>query len=122
MLEKELKRVLIICLIGMGIALVSISSRNSGEYGLLLVIPVYFLGIVYAGRKLLQAIGSIMKIFCSCEFISLLVNPLWGTILSVLLFCIGLLGILCLGWLFGLYKCGYGIWEAYRTDLRQIPH
>ena len=122
MFAKELRRAMVIMLIGVGIALVSITARNTRDYGLYFFVPIYWLGIVYAGRKLIQVLGNCLKVLLTCEFISLLLRPFWGTILCVILFGIGLVGILCLGWIYGLYKCGNCLWESYKADRRQIPH
>ena len=116
MIKKEITRIVAVALLGFFVALFCINSKNKATYYFILLLPVYFVGMFYAGRTLIKLIGAVVKTYFSFQFMSLLINPLWGTILCLLLLCLGVLVILSFGWLIGLRRCIYCVVTAYRLD------
>lgn len=82
----------------------------------LLIILVYFIGMFYAREILLKMLGAVAKTYFSCQFMSLLINPLWGTVICIVLLCIGLAVIFSFGWLIGIGRCIYCLVTAYQID------
>ena len=76
----------------------------------------------YAGKILLKILGVIARTFFSCQFMSLLINPLWGTLICVVLLCIGLAVIFGFGWLIGIGRCIYCLLTAYQLDKQCVEN
>ncbi len=116
MVKRELIRIGTMALIGLVVSLVIGRNEDLSNYQMMLLIPVYFIGMFYAGKTLLKLLGVVAKVYFSCQFMSLLVNPLWGTLLCIVLLCLGLAFIFSFGWLLGLGKCIYCLITAYQLD------
>lgn len=116
MVKREMIRIGTMSLIGFLVSLFMIRNKGSTNNGLMILIPVFFIGMFYAGKTLLKLLGMIAKVYFSCQFMSLLVNPLWGSIICILLLCLGLFAIFSFGWLLGLGKCIYCLITAYQLD------
>lgn len=116
MVKRELIRIAILAAAGVFVALFNIDWKNTDMYYLILMMPVYFVGMFYAGKLLLKLIGVVAKTYFSYQFMSLLINPLWGTVLCLILLCLGLIGILSFGWIIGLGRCIYCLVTAYQLD------
>ena len=92
MLKREFIRIGILGGIGILIMLFIIFGDKNGENWLSLITPFYVIGMFYAGKILLKILGVVAKTYFSCQFMSLLINPLWGTVICVVLLCIGQIG------------------------------
>lgn len=116
MIKREVIRIIVLALLGLLFALLYINSKNEVTYYSVLLLPVYFIGMFYAGKILLKLMGIVAKTYFSCQFVSLLINPLWGSILCIILLCLGLLAILSFGWLIGWGRCIYCMITAYQLN------
>lgn len=116
MVKREIIRISIIAVIGFVVSLFMHVAGNSTEYYTMLFMPIYFIGMFYAGKILLRLLGMVVKTYFSCQFMSLLINPLWGTIICILMLVLGLMAIFSIGWLIGLGRCIYCLITAYQLD------
>lgn len=116
MLKREITRIGILGGIGILIMLFVMFGKEDGVKWSLLIIPVYFIGMFYAGKILLKMLGAVAKTYFSCQFMSLLINPLWGTLICVLLLSIGLAVIFSFGWLIGIGRCICCLVSAHQLD------
>ena len=116
MVKREVIRIIIIAVIGFVVSLCMYTEGNTVEYSAMLFVPIYFIGMFYAGKTLLKLLGMVAKTYFSCQFMSLLINPLWGTIICILLLILGVTAIFSIGWLIGLGKCIYCLITAYQLD------
>lgn len=116
MVKREMIRIGINATVGFLVSLVFIGNEYTSNYYLMLFLPFYFVGMFYAGKILLNLLGKVVKTYFSCQFVSLLINPLWGTLICILLLCIGLITILSIGWLIGLGRCIYCLGTAMQLD------
>ena len=82
----------------------------------MLLLPFYFVGTFYAGSVLFKLIGGVLKTYFSGQFTSLLMNPLWGTIVCLLFLVLGLGAVLAFAWLYGIGRCIYSIVVAHQLD------
>ena len=116
MVKREFTRIGILGGIGLVIMLcIMFSNENSVNWSLL-IIPFYVIGMFYAGKILLKIISVVAKTYFSYQFMSLLINPLWGTVICLILLGIGLAVIFSFGWLIGIGRCIYCIIVAYQLD------
>ncbi len=115
MLKREFARIGIVGGIGL-LVMIFFMLGNEGVSWLPLIIPFYFIGMFYAGKILLKILGVVSKTYFSCQFMSLLINPLWGTIICIVLLCIGLAAIFSFGWVIGIGRCIYCLFTAYQLD------
>ena len=91
----------------------------SGEDGVnwsSIIAPFYVIGMFYAGKILLKILGVVAKTYFSAQFMSLLINPLWGTVICIVLLCLGLAAIFSFGWLIGIVRCICCLVTAYQLD------
>lgn len=116
MLKREIIRIIVVMILGLCVSFFWIKGENEAIYYLTLLMPVYFVGMFYAGKLLLKLLGMVTKAYFSWQFMSLLINPLWGTVICVVLLCLGVFAILSFGWLIGLGKCIYCLITAYQLD------
>lgn len=116
MVKREIIRIVVAAILGLSMSFFLINNDNKDTYYLLLFMPVYFVGMFYAGKLLWNLLCWVIKTFFTCQFMSLLINPLWGTLLSLILLCLGLLAILSFAWVIGLGKCMYCIISAVKID------
>lgn len=116
MVKREIIRICIIAVIGFLVSLCIRTGEKSIKYYAMLFMPIYFIGMFYAGKTLLKLLGVVAKTYFSCQFMSLLINPLWGTVICTLLLIFGLAAIFSVGWLIGLGKCIYCIVTACQLD------
>ncbi len=116
MLKRELIRIGILGGISFLIMIFTIFEGENSVNWSLLIVPFYIIGMFYAGKILLKILGVVAKTYFSCQFMSLLVNPLWGTVICLVLLCIGLAAIFSFGWLIGIGKCIYCLVVAYQLD------
>lgn len=116
MIKREIIRISIIAVIGFIVSLFIICEGNTTGYYAMLFMPIYFIGMLYAGKTLLKLLGMVAKTYFSCQFMSLLINPLCGTLICILLLCFGVAVIFSIGWLIGLGKCIYCLITAYQLD------
>ena len=125
MLKREIIRIGILAIIGFMVSLFVHGEEKSVKYYAMLILPFYFVGMFYAGKTLLRLLVMIIKTYFSYQFMSLLINPLVGTILCMLLFTFGIAAIFCIGWLIGLGKCIYCLITAHQLDkqcMRMTTH
>lgn len=116
MVKREIIRISIIAAIGFVVSLFMYNEGNLTGFYAFLFMPLYFIGMFFAGKTLLKLLGMVAKTYFSCQFMSLLINPLWGTIICILLLFIGVTAIFSIGWLIGLGKCIYCLITAYQLD------
>lgn len=116
MLKREIIRIIVAMIVGLCVSLFWINGENEATYYMTLFMPVYFVGMFYAGKLLLKLLGMVAKTYFSWQFMSLLINPLWGTVICVVLLCLGVFAIFSFGWLIGLGKCIYCLITAYQLD------
>ena len=116
MLKRELIRIGILGGIGLLIMIFVMFGNESGVNWASLIIPIYIIGMFYAGKILLKILGVVVKTYFSCQFMSLLINPLWGTVICVVLLCIGVVAIFSFGWLIGIGRCIYCLVSAHQLD------
>lgn len=117
MVKREITRIVIMVCIGLIIA-VAMIIRNGENINkeVLILLPLYITGLFYTGTLLLKSLCFIIKTYCSCQFVSLLSNPLWGTIISVVLLFLGIMTVLSFGWVIGIFRCIYCLITAYQFD------
>ena len=121
MLRREFTRIGILGGIGLLIMLFVIFGSEDGANWSSLIIPIYVIGMFYAGKILLKVVGTVTKTYFSCQFISLLINPLWGTVICVILLGIGGIAVIfSFGWLIGIGRCICCLISAYQLD-RECP-
>lgn len=116
MLKRELIRIGILGGIGLLIMIFVMFGNENGVNWASLIIPIYIIGMFYAGKILLKILGVVVKTYFSCQFMSLLINPLWGTVICVVLLCIGVVAIFGFGWLIGIGRCIYCLVSAHQLD------
>jgi len=116
MLKRELKRIGIIGAIGLLIMFFAMFGNEGGINWLSLIIPLYLIGMFYAGKILLRILGVVARKYFSCQFMSLLIKPLWGTVICLILLCLGLVTIFSFGWLIGIGRCICCLVKAYQID------
>ena len=116
MLKREFTRIGILGVIGLMIMLFVMFGNEDGVNWSSLIIPFYVIGMFYAGKILLKILGVVAKTYFSCQFMSLLINPLWGTVICLVLLAIGLAVIFSFGWLIGIGRCIYCLVTAYQLD------
>lgn len=116
MLKREFTRIGILGAIGLMIMLFVMFGNEDGVNWSSLIIPFYVIGMFYAGKILLKILGVVAKTYFSCQFMSLLINPLWGTVICLVLLAIGLAVIFSFGWLIGIGRCIYCLVTAYQLD------
>lgn len=95
MMKREVIRILVAAGIGVIVALVW-AYRSDSVCWEMLLLPFYFVGTFYAGSVLFKLIGGVLKTYFSGQFTSLLMNPLWGTIVCLLFLVLGLSAVLIL--------------------------
>ena len=117
MIKREITRIVFMICVGLIIA-VAIILRNgkSTDLEIIFLLPLYIIGLFYGGTLLIKAIGFIFKTYCSCQFVSLLSNPMWGTIVSIVLLVLGVIAVLSFGWVIGIFRCIYCLITAYQFD------
>lgn len=116
MLKRELIHIGILGGIGLLIMIFVMFGNENGVNWASLIIPLYIIGMFYAGKILLKILGVVAKTYFSCQFMSLLINPLWGTVICVVLLCIGVVAIFSVGWLIGIGRCIYCLVSAHQLD------
>lgn len=116
MVKREIIRISIVAVMGFFISLLLMKKENEASYYAMILLPLYFIGMFYAGKTLLKLLGVVAKTYFSCQFMSLLTNPLWGTVICVILLSVGIVAIFSIGWLIGLGKCIYCLVTAYQLD------
>lgn len=116
MLKREFVRIGILGGIGLLIMIFIMLGDEGGVNWSSLIIPFYVIGMFYAGKILLKILGVVGKTYFSCQFMSLLINPLWGTVICVVLLCIGLAAIFSFGWMIGIGRCIYCLVTACQLD------
>lgn len=116
MVKREIIRIVISAIVGFLVSLFWVNGDNKITYYGLLLLPLYFVGMFYAGKTLLKLLGMVAKTYFSCQFMSMLINPLWGTIICLLLLIFGLVVVFSFGWLIGLGKCICCLVTAYQLD------
>lgn len=116
MLKREFIRIGILGGIGLFIMLFIMFGNEDGVNWSSLIIPLYVIGMFYAGKILLKILGVVARTYFSCQFMSLLINPLWGTVICLVILCIGLAAIFSFGWLMGIGRCIYCLIMAYQID------
>ena len=116
MLKREFTRIGILGGIGLLIMTFVMFGNEDGVNWSSLIIPFYVIGMFYAGKILLKGLGVVTKTYFSCQFMSLLINPLWGTVICLVLLAIGLAVIFSFGWLIGIGRCIYCLVIAYQLD------
>lgn len=107
MLKRELVHIGILGCIGLLIMLFVMFDNENGVNWASLIIPFYVIGMFYAGKILLKFLGVVFKTYFLGQFVSLLINPLWGTVICVVLLCIGLAAVFSFAWLIGIGRCIY---------------
>ncbi|MBR6326051.1 MAG: hypothetical protein IKR61_04530 [Lachnospiraceae bacterium] len=118
MLKRELTRIAFAGGIGIALAIYLFAAQQADTVWEVLLIPFYCIGSLYATTALLKLVGKIIKSYFSAQFFSLLVNPLWGTILCVFLLVMGLSAVIAFGWIYGLGKCVVRVVKACELDHR----
>lgn len=115
MMKREVIRILVASGIGVIVALVW-AYRSDSVCWEMLLLPFYFVGTFYTGSVLFKLIGGVLKTYFSGQFTSLLMNPLWGTIVCLLFLVLGLSAVLAFAWLYGIGRCIYSIVVAHQLD------
>lgn len=116
MVKREIIRISVIAIMGFVVALLMLGESDLFKWYVLFFMPIYFIGTFYAGKTLIKLLGMVVKTYFSYQFMSLLTNPLWGTIICILLLVLGIAVIFVIGWLIGLGKCIYCLITAYQLD------
>lgn len=116
MLKRELLRVVLLGIVGVFVALYLYYTK---EYTVsnLYIVPLYVIGMVYAGKYLVKMILSWSRTYLSSQMTSLVVNPLWGSIICIIVFLVGLYLIIHYGWILGIVRCLYQLGSAFMMDL-----
>ena len=70
MLMRELSRMAILTIIGLVIGIYMIFSE-SASVGVMLLAPIYLIGMFYAGRTLIGMVGAVVKTYFQCQLMSL---------------------------------------------------
>ena len=116
MLKREFTRIGILGAIGFVLMLVVMFNSEEGVAWSSVITPFYVIGMFYAGKILLKVLGIVAKTYFSAQFMSLLINPLWGTVICIVLLCLGLAAIFSFGWLIGIVRCICCLVTAYQLD------
>lgn len=116
MLKRELLRVVLLGIVGVFVALYLYYTK-AYTVSNLYIIPLYVIGMVYAGKYLVKMILSWSRTYLSSQMTSLVVNPLWGSIICIIVFLVGLYLIIHYGWILGIVRCLYQLGSAFMTDL-----
>lgn len=116
MLKRELLRVVLLGIVGVFVALYLYYTK---EYTVsnLYIVPLYVIGMVYAGKYLVKMILSWSRTYLSSQMTSLVVNPLWGSIICIIVFLVGLYLIIHYGWILGIVRCLYQLGSAFMMDM-----
>lgn len=116
MLKRECICIGVLGVIGL-VIMISVMFGNENEVNWSsFIIPFYVIGMFYAGKILLKVLGVVAKTYFSCQFMSLLINPLWGTMICIVILCIGIAAIFSFGWVIGIVRCIYCLIIAYQLD------
>ena len=116
MLKREFIRIGVLAGIGLLIMIYVMFGYEEFANWYLMIIPFYLIGMFYASKILLKILCVVGKTYFSYQFMSLLINPLWGTVICVLLLCVGLAAVFSFGWLIGICRCIYCLVTAYQLD------
>lgn len=120
MLKRECTRIGILGTIGFVLMLVVMFSSEEGANWSSIITPFYVIGMFYAGKILLKILGVVVKTYFSAQFMSLLINPLLGTVICIVLLCLGIAAIFSVGWLIGIVRCICCLVTAYQLDQQCI--
>lgn len=115
MIKRELVKILAIAGIGLMLGII-LACANYDLASCILFMPVYLVGMFYAGSLLLHMLGSVIKEYFQLQILSFFLKPLFGTIVSALLLATGLFCIFTFGWIIGIGKCVYAIVLAAEAD------
>lgn len=115
MLKREIIRVVFLGIIGVFLSLYLYYTENTAISNLYIV-PLYVIGMVYAGKYLIKLILYWSRTYLSSQMTSLIVNPLWGTLICIIVFLIGLYLIIRYGWILGILRCLYQLYTAFMMD------
>lgn len=119
MLMRELSRIAILTILGFCVGLYMMISEDSSA-GIMLIAPTYLLGMFYAGKTLLGMVATIAKTYFQCQIMSLFTNPLWGSIICIVLLLLGMAIVLSVGWIIGIGKCIYSLYVARQLDNQMV--
>ena len=114
--QRELIRILLLMLIGVAAAIWVVPEFGELDFLPKWLIPFYIVGIVYAGKYLFFAIWKLFKTFFQYQMMSLIVNPLVGTIVCAILLILGIALLIAFGWIFGWIRCLYIMYEDHKFD------
>lgn len=119
MFMRELSRIAILTMVGLAVG-VYMMVRGDVSVGIMLISPVYLIGMFYAGKTLLSMITAVAKTYFQCQIMSLFTNPLWGSIICMALFLLGMAFVLSIGWVVGIGKCIYSLYVARQLDNQMV--
>lgn len=119
MLKRELLRLAFISVLGFVSSIIFWITTGEIEWVMLVLLPLYFIGMFFAGKQMINILLLILKTYFSFQFVSIISKSLLGSVLCVLLLALGLGVTLSVGWLFGLGKCIYSLVTAHQLD-RQL--
>lgn len=119
MLKRELLRLAFIAGVGVVSSIIFWGTTGEIEWVMLVLLPLYFIGMFFAGKQMINILLLILKTYFSIQFVSIISKSLLGSVLCVLLLVLGLGAILSVGWLYGVGKCIYSLVTAHQLD-RQL--
>lgn len=111
MLKRELLR--ITALAGAGFLLALLFSRSRI---LLLLAPLYLVGMFYAGRTLLRLVGGLFRSWGQWQMITLFAHSLMGGLLCLIFLALGLAFVASAGWMVGIVRCLMALYTAAQMD------
>lgn len=113
MLKREVIRILALMLLG--IVLGTLLGVPLGVERLLIV-PLYVVGIFYAGRTFLGMLGRLLSTYGRYQMTSLMFRSLSAALLCLVLLVLGLALVCTVGWFIGLIRCVAALVSAAQLD------
>lgn len=111
MLKRELLRIAVLAGAGFLLALLFSPSQI-----LLLLAPLYLVGVFYAGRTLLGLVGGLFRSWGQWQMITLFSHSLTGGLLCLIFLVLGLAFIAAVGWMIGIIRCFMALYNAAQID------
>lgn len=112
MLQRELTRIGG-CAIAGELAGIAGWLAGSGGISLLIMVPLYMIGLFYGGSWLLHSFIEYLKtVFQATVFI----HNFWGVAVVLLAIVIGIPTLIVIGWLAGLARAVLALHEAWEAD------
>lgn len=115
MLKKEIQKTVILSILG---SIIGITMYISGDYPhyYSLLMPFYAIGTFYGSLMIVKMLWSVTKTYFKAQMLSCFLSPLIGTVVSIILWAVGLTLVLFLGWIPGILKWLITLYTVYQED------